>query len=223
LAVNKRTGETIWQAKRNEISSWSTPLVVEAAGKLQVVVSATHRVRSYELATGKLLWECGGQTRNVVASPVCGFGMVFAASGDAGHSLQAIALGRSGDLTGSDAVKWHVNRGTPFVPSPLLYGNRLYVLSRNAAVLSCYQAETGTADYEQARLEGLGDIYASPVGAADRVYVLDRDGTAVVIKRSKNLEILATNTLDEAFDASPAIAGDEIFLRGKEHLYCISR
>jgi outer membrane protein assembly factor BamB len=222
LAINKHTGETTWQAKRDEISSWSTPLVIEAGGKTQVVVSATRRVRSYDLATGKLLWECGGQTRNVIASPVGGFGMVFAASGDAGNSLQAIALGRSGDLTGSDAVKWHVDRGTPFVPSPLLYGDKLYVLSRNSAILTCYQAETGAANFAQARLEGLTTVYASPVGAADRVYVVDRKGKTVVIKRSKDLEILATNTLDEGFDASPAIVGNDLLLRGKEHLYCIT-
>jgi outer membrane protein assembly factor BamB len=148
--------------------------------------------------------------------------MVFAASGDAGNALQAIALGRSGDLTGSDAVKWHVDRGTPFVPSPLLYGDQLYFLARNNAILSCHQAETGTATFAQARLEGLAGIYASPVGAADRLYVVDRKGKTVVIKRSTNLEILATNTLDEGFDASPAIVGNDLLLRGKEYLYCIS-
>ncbi len=114
LAINKHTGETIWKVDRDEPTSWSTPLVLESGGKTQVIVSATNRVRSYELGTGKLIWECGGQTRNVIPSPVTGFGMVFATSGFRGNALQAIQLGRNGDLTDSDAVKWSVERGTPY-------------------------------------------------------------------------------------------------------------
>lgn len=223
VAIDKRTGDTIWQVKRDETTSWATPLVVEHEGKSQVVVSATKRVRCYDPDTGTVLWECGGQTRNVIPSPVYGFGMVFATSGFQGNALQAIALGRTGDLTGSDAVKWSVDRGTPYVPSPLLYGDKLYVFANNNAILSCYQAETGAANFTQKRLEGLTGVYASPVGAADRVYLVSRNGKAMVIKRSADLEVLATNTLDEGFDASLAIAGDEMFLRGKEYLYCIGK
>ena len=110
----------------------------------------------------------------------------------------------------------------PYVPSPLLYGDRFYVFSGSDAVLSCYQAETGEVNFEQTRLEGLSGVYASPVGAADRVYFVSRDGKTAVIKRAKDLEVLATNTLDERFDASPVMVDDELFLRGKEYLYCIS-
>lgn len=109
-----------------------------------------------------------------------------------------------------------------YVPSPLLYGDKLYVFSSNNAVLSCYQAETGEVNFEPTRLEGLSGVYASPVGAADRVYIVSRDGKTAVIKRSKDLEVLATNTLDEGFDASPVVVDNELFLRGKEYLYCIS-
>ncbi len=222
IAVNKHTGKTIWKDDRDEPCSWSTPLVIEHDGKTQVVVSATNRIRSYEVETGKPIWECGGLTRNVIPTPVTGFGMVFATSGYRGNALQAIRLGRTGDLTDSDAVKWSVGRGTPYVPSPLLYGDKLYVLSGNNAVLSCYQADTGEVNFEPTRLEGLSGVYASPVGAAERVYIVSRDGKAAVIKRSKDLEVLATNTLDERFDASPVVVDDELFLRGKEYLYCIS-
>ena len=222
LAINKFTGETIWEIKRDETTSWSTPLVIEHAGRSQVVVSATKRVRSYDCDTGKVIWECGGQTRNCIPSPVSGFGMVFATSGFRGSALQAITLGRSGDLTGSDAVKWSVNRSTPYVPSPLLYDDKLYVIAGNNAILSCFQADTGAVNFPQKRLEGLAGIYASPVGAAKRVYLVGRDGKAMVIKQAKDLEVLATNSLDEHFDASPAIADNELFLRGKKYLYCIA-
>jgi outer membrane protein assembly factor BamB len=221
LVLDKNTGQTLWQAKRDEKTSWATPLVIEREGKAEVITSATNRTRAYDLESGKVLWECGGLTKNVIPSPVSGFGMVFAASGFRGSALQAIVLGRSGDLTGTDAVKWSANRGTPYVPSPLLYGDKLYLFSVNNAILSCYQAETGVADFTEKRLEGLSGVYASPVGAADRVYVVGRNGTAVVLKRSKDLEILATNTLDDAFDASPAVVAKQLFLRGKQYLYCL--
>ena len=201
-AIDKRTGETIWKADRDEATSWSTPLVVDVNGKTQVVVNATQRVRGYDLESGKVLWECGGQTRNVIPSPVAGFGMVFVTSGFRGSALQAIELGRQGDLTDTDAIRWHVDRGTPYVPSPLLYDDKIYVFSGNNAILSCYQAETGEANFVQSRLNGLKGVYASPVGAADRIYLVGRSGTTQVIKQSKTLDVLATNSLDEGIDAS---------------------
>lgn len=223
VALNKHTGETIWQLPRDEGTSWSTPLVLEHAGQVQVIVSATNRVRSYDIATGKVLWECSGQTRNVIPSPVTGLGMVFATSGFRGSACQAIELGHTGDLSDSDAVRWTVNRGTPYVPSPLLYGDNLYLFSGNNAILSCYDAKTGAARFTERRFGALSGVYASPVGAADRVYLLGRNGKAAVIRNAAELEILAENSLDEAFDASPAIAGNEMFLRGKSHLYCLAQ
>ncbi len=136
--------------------------------------------------------------------------------------MQAIELGRTGDLSGSDAITWQVNEATPYVPSPLLYGDKIYVCSVNRAVISCYQAETGKANFVKQRLEGMGEIFASPVGAADRVYFVGRNGKTQVIKLSEKLQVLATNTLDDKFDCSAAIVGNELFLKGKEHLYCIA-
>ena len=221
-AIDKRTGETVWKADRDEATSWSTPLVVDVNGKAQVVVNATQRVRGYDLESGQVVWECGGQTRNVIPSPVAGFGIVFATSGFRGSALQAIELGRQGDLTDTDAIRWRLDRGTPYVPSPLLYDDKIYVFSGNRAILSCYQARTGEANFVQSRLNGLDGVYSSPVGAADRVYLVGRDGTTQVIKKSKTLEVLATNSLDEGIDASAAVVGDQLFLRGKESLYCIA-
>lgn len=193
-------------------------------GTLQVVVNASKRVRSYDAKTGNLIWECKGQTLNAIPSPVSGFGKVFCTSGFRGSTLQAIELDRTGDLSGTDAISWEVkDKGaTPYTPSPLLYGDKVYVLAVNKAVISCYQAETGAANFVKQRLEGMKEIFASPVGAGDRVYFVGRDGKTAVIKRSEKFELLAVNTLDDEIDASPAVAGDELFLKGKTYLYCIA-
>ncbi|MHC4361572.1 MAG: outer membrane protein assembly factor BamB family protein [Planctomycetota bacterium] len=221
-ALDKETGKTVWKKPRDERTTWATPIIVEVGGKMQVITSATKRVRSYDLETGDLIWECGGQTGNVIPSPVSGFGKVFCASGFRGNALQAIELGHTGDLTGSDAVSWQVDEATPYVPSPLLYGDKIYVCSGNKAVISCYQAETGKPHFVKQKLEGLRGIFASPVGAAGRVYFVGRKGVTKVIKLSDDFEVLATNTLDDEFDSSPAIVGDELFLKGKQRLYCIA-
>ncbi len=221
-ALNKQTGKTIWKKGRDEATSWATPVTTSVNGRTQVITSATAFIRAYDLETGELLWQCSGQTGNVIPSPVVGFGKVFCTSGFRGSALQAIELGRTGDLSGSDAITWQIDEATPYAPSPLLYGDKIYVCSVNRAVISCYQAETGKANFVEQRLEGMGEIYASPVGAAGRVYFIGRNGKTQVIKLSEKFELLATNNLDDKFDCSPAIVGDELFLKGKEYLYCIT-
>ncbi len=222
-ALNKDTGEILWKKDRDEATSWATPLAVEVNGKMQVITSATNFIRSYDAGSGDIIWQCSGQVRNVIPSPVIGFGMVFCTSGYRGSSLQAIELGRTGDLSGTDAVKWQVNEGTPYVPSPLLYKDKIYVNSVNRSIISCYEARTGKPNFVQQQLDGMGDMYASPVGVADKVYFVDRNGTAVVIKYSDKLEVLATNKLDDGFDASPVVVGDEMYLKGRENFYCIAK
>lgn len=222
FAFNKDTGKLLWQRDRDEITSWSTPLAVEVNGSLQVVTTASKMTRSYDVKTGDLIWECGGLTANVIPSPVTGFGKLFTTSGYRGYSLQAIELGHTGDLTDSDAIAWEINRGTPYVASPLLYDNKIYVTKMLGAVLSCYEADTGKPVYVEQRLVGLKNVYASLVGAAGRVYIMDRYGKTAVVKHADKFKVLATNTLDDGFDASPVVIGDELYLRGNSYLYCIS-
>ncbi|MFQ5788975.1 MAG: PQQ-binding-like beta-propeller repeat protein [Acidobacteriota bacterium] len=222
LALNRETGEELWRTERNEITSWATPLVVEHDGGAQVVTSATRRVRSYDLATGKLIWESAGMTLNTIPSPVAADGMVYVTSGFRGNALLAIRLSAArGDITDSDAIVWKHDRDTPYVPSPLLYEDTLYFIKRNSNVLSALDAKTGQ-QYFRRRLEGLNNVFASPVGADGRVYVTSREGTTAVIKSGHQPEVLATNTLDDGFDASMAIADSEIYLRGGQYLYRIS-
>jgi len=109
------------------------------------------------------------------------------------------------------------------VPSPILIKDKLYFCSGSKAIISCYQAEDGKANFTHQTLEGPKGIYASPVGASDRVYFAGRNGVTVVVKVSDTYEVLATNTLDDGFDATPAIVGDEIYLKGNQYLYCIAK
>ena len=180
-ALNKNTGEVLWKQSRDEDTSWATPAVAQVNGRLQAIVSATKLIRSYDVQTGELIWQCGGQTQNVIPSPIVSDGLVFCTSGFRGSELQAIELGHTGDLTGTKAVRWQVNKATPYVPSPILYGDNLYVCSMNKAAISCYHAATGRLNFSQENLDGVKDIYASPVGAAGRVYFVGRKGTTQVI------------------------------------------
>ena len=217
------TGKTRWQAQRDEETTWATPLVVTYKGTKQLILNATRRVTSYDLDSGKILWECGGQTVVLIPSPVILDDMVICMSGYRSSAAYAIPLDATGDITGTDRVRWHHNRNTPYVPSPLLYGERLYFTKVNQAILSCLNARTGEPLMESVRLPGLRELYASPLGAADRIYFVGRDGTTVVIKNQPELKVLAVNRLDDPMDASPAAAGRELFLRSKKRLYCIAR
>lgn len=223
FAFNKTTGEPLWQKDRDERTSWATPVAVEVKSKLQVITSATNSIRSYDAKTGDIIWQCSGQTSNVIPTPVLGFGNVYCTSGFRGNALQVIELGHTGDLAGTDAIKWETNdKTTPYVPSPILYGDKFYVSFGNKGVVSCYDAKTGKVHFEKQPLDAISSVYASPVGAAGRIYFVGRGGTTQVIKDADTFQVLATNKLDDKIDASPAIVGNEIYLKGKTSLYCIA-
>jgi len=223
VALDARSGKEKWRVARDEVTSWSTPLIVEHAGRPQVIIAATKRVRAYDLASGDVAWECGGLSGNVVASPVAADGFVYVANSYETRAMLAIRLaGAKGDITGTDAVVWTRDRDTPYVPSPLLYGDMLCFLKHYQGLLTCVNARTGATLFGPERLPGIRDVYASPVGAAGRIYVVDRSGTTAVIKRVAKFELLAENRLDDSFSASPALAGTDLYLRGEHHLYAIA-
>lgn len=222
FAFAKKTGKLLWKKARDEPTSYATPMPVTVNGKLQVIVSATNFIRSYDVQNGEVIWQCSGQTRNVIPTPVVGFGMVYCTSGFRGSALQAITLGKTGDLTDSDAVVWQVKEATPYVPSPLLYDGRLYVCSVNKEVISCYNAKTGTPHFVKQKMDEIKGVYASPTMAGGRIYFVGRNGVSYVLKPSDEYEVLAVNTLDDKFDCSPAFVGDEMYLKGKQNLYCIA-
>jgi outer membrane protein assembly factor BamB len=221
-ALDKRTGKELWRVDRGEIDTWATPFVVEHAGRAQVIVPGMNRLHSYDLETGQVVWHSQGLTMNPIPSPVGEDGMVFATSGFRGNNLKAIRLADAkGDLTGSSAIAWSLDRDTPYVPSPVLYDGVLYLLKSNSPILSAFDAKTGKVHYQLQRLDGLSDVFSSPVAADGRLYVTSRDGTTLVIRSGPTFEVLAKNSLDDGVDASPALVDNEIYVRGYRYLYGI--
>jgi outer membrane protein assembly factor BamB len=223
VALDKRTGAELWRVSRDEIDTWATPLVVEQGSTTQVIVPGMNRVRSYDAADGKVLWETAGLTMNPIPSPVYEDGMVFLTSGFRGNSFKAIKLdGAKGDITNTPAVAWTMDRDTPYVPSPLVYQGIVYFLKTNNGLLTAVDAKTGKPHYQVQRIEGVPNVFASPVAAANKIFIVGREGATAVIKPGPLYEVLATNTLDDHFDASPALVGGEMFLRGVKSLYCVA-
>jgi outer membrane protein assembly factor BamB len=220
VALDKNTGSELWRQSRDEPESWATPLVVEFDGRAQVITAGQNRTYSYYLDTGDLVWEGPGLTVNPIPSPVEADGIVYMMSGYRGEALRAVRLADAqGDISDSPAILWEYNHDTPYVPSPLLYDGTLYFLKSNSPILTAFDVASGQAYYGPQRLDGLQEIYSSPVGAAGHVYFLGRDGGALVISNAGKFEILAKNNLDDGFEASPAIVGDELYLRGRQFLY----
>ncbi len=225
VALNKSTGKQRWRKERDEPTSWATPIVVEHAGARQVIVSGTNRVRAYDLGTGEIVWECKGLSNNVVASPVAQGGRIYAGSSYVQKRMLAIRLeGARGDITTTDNIMWRRQRGTPYVPSPLLYGDWLYFLNHYQGFLSRVHAESGAEPARPMRLPGMSEIYASPVGAQDRIYITDREGVTLVLSHdAADPKLLARNVLDDSINASAAIVGGELYLRSTRYLYCIAK
>jgi len=220
--LDAKTGQTQWNADRDEPNAWATPRVIHRGGRTQVITAASNLVRSYDLSDGRIIWQCGGLTGNVIPCPVTEGDTVYCMSGYEGQALLALPLSANGDISNSDQIVWAKRRGTPYVPSPLLYDGMLYFNQSNQAILSCLDSKTGNTIIDRTRLPGISNIYASPVAADGRVYVTGRNGTTLVLSRSKELTVLAINSLDDQFHASPALAGNQLFLRGKRSFYCVS-
>ena len=221
VALDKATGEELWRAVRDEISSWSPPLVVDHEGRTQVVVAATRKVRSYDLETGEVIWEAAGLGRNQIPAPVHQNDLVYVMSGFMAPNLMAIRLGGHGDLTDTDAIVWSNTQANAYSASPVLFDNQLYVLT-DGGVLTNFNATTGEVYYRQ-RLPGPSSFKASPVGVNGKLYLSSEEGRIFVVRMGPTFELLGTNTLENAvFVATPAIVGGEIFLRSQDTLYCIS-
>ncbi|MEM8995500.1 MAG: PQQ-binding-like beta-propeller repeat protein, partial [Acidobacteriota bacterium] len=226
VALDRKTGDDRWRVPRDQGTSWSTPLVVEGDGvdvPAQVVVAGTNELRGHDLGTGRELWRAGGLSANVVASPVAADGRVFAGSSYEHQIFFGVELaGAAGDLTGTEKVIWRRNRGTPYVPSPLLYGDALYFHNHYQSVLSRVSVADGSDDPGPLRLPGIRNVYGSPVAADGRVYVTDLLGTTVVLSHSEKPAVLARNRLDDTFAASAVLHGETIYLRGERFLYALA-
>lgn len=220
--LDPSTGQKKWSTPRpNEVTSWNTPLITDIDGQAVVVVNGTHKVRAYDLETGEELWSCGGQTVNAIPSPVRFKDNAIVMSGYRGSIAASVPLSSQGDVSDSPQISWTARGGTPYVPSPLLVENRLYFTSTNRNVLSVLNAKTGIAMAEPMRLSALRNIYASPVASSKHIYILDREGTCVVMSNAAKPEIVAVNKLNDATDASPVIVGNQLLIRSWTRLYSI--
>ena len=224
VALDKRTGRERWRRARKEPTTWATPLVVRVGTRVQIITNGQQHVRAYDLETGDELWSGPGLTFNSIPSPVHAGGLAFLTSGFEGSVLLAVDLSKArGDIEQSGALVWRRDRDTPYVSSPLLHEGLLYVFKSLQGILTVLDARTGAVRHGPARLIDIPDLYASPVAAAGRVYVAGRDGAVVVLRHGGNFETLAVNRLEDGFDASPAVVGDELYLRGRRSLYRISK
>ena len=222
VALDAKTGRERWRKGRDEPTTWSTPLILFEGKRAQVVLGGTNGVRGYDLETGDVVWEASGLTLNAIPSPVYADGIVYAMSGFRGSALRAVRIAEArGLVAGPPGLVFSHDQDTPYVPSPLLYRGGLYFLKSNSGILTCLDAKTGATRYTE-RLEAVPNVYASPVAADGRIYVVGREGTTVVLEAGPRPKVLATNRLDDGFDASPALADGDLFLRGRKSLYRIS-
>jgi outer membrane protein assembly factor BamB len=221
-ALDKKTGKEAWTAERDETTSWATPLIVEVDGKAQLITSATKKVRSYDVETGKIIWECTGMTSNVIPNPMYADGILYVLSGFRGNAIKAIDLAKAkGDITGTVAILWEYNQDAPYTPSGILTDGKLYFLKGNSGAMTCLNAKDGKVLYSNQKAEGIDKIFSSPTAGKDRIYIA-ATGLVDVVKAGGEFSLLAKNTLDDTFEASPVIVGNDLFLRGAKYLYCIS-
>jgi outer membrane protein assembly factor BamB len=220
VALDKKTGKEVWRTPRKIQVSWSTPLLVKTSTRSELITSGTETVVSYDPATGKELWHHKGVESNAIPSPVANSDMVFLVAGFPAKIAMAIKLGGSGDLTGTPNVPWKYAKGTAYVPSPILYGDYLY-LTTDRGILTCIDAKTGEVKYEGGRIPIPATFTASPVAFEGKILMTSEDGDTFIVKAGPKHEILATNSVGEPVYASPAIADGRIFIRGEKNLYCI--
>lgn len=220
VALDKKTGKEAWRTPRKIQISWSTPLLVKTATRSELITSGTEHVISYDPATGKELWRHKGLESNAIPSPVANNDTVYLVAGFPAKIAMAIKLGGSGDLTGSPNVPWKYAKGTAYVPSPILYGDYLY-LTTDRGILTCIDAKTGEVKYEGGRIPIPATFTASPVAFEGKILMTSEDGDTFIVKAGPKHEVLATNSVGEPVYASPAIADGRIFIRGEKNLYCI--
>jgi outer membrane protein assembly factor BamB len=220
VALDRRTGREVWRAERNNRRSWATPLLVGASGRVELIALAAEAVIAYDPATGRERWRANGVQSHPIPSAVAGHGLVFATAGSQAKRALAIRLGGSGDLTDSPHVVWQYAKGTSYVPSPILYGDYLYLMT-DRGLLTCLEALTGRVLYEGGRVPVPATFTASPVAFGDRLLLTSEDGDTFFIKAGPRHEVLGTSSVGEPVYASPALARGRVFIRGEHHLFAI--
>lgn len=220
VALDKKTGKEVWRVPRKIQVSWSTPMLVRTSSRAELITAGTEAIIAYDPATGKELWRHKGLESNSIPSPVANNEMAYLSAGYPAKIAFAVRLGQNGDLTGTPNVLWKYEKGTAYVPSPILYGDYLY-LTTDRGILTCIDAKTGQVKYEGGRVPIPATFTASPVAYEGKILMTSEDGDTFMVKAGPKHEILGTNSVGEPVYASPAIADGRIFIRGEKNLYCI--
>jgi outer membrane protein assembly factor BamB len=221
-AYDTKTGKEVWRVPRKIQVSWSTPLLVRTAQRPELITSGNESIISYDPKTGKELWRMKGHESNAVPTPVAGHGMVYISTGYPYKRTFAVKLGAAGELDSLNAnIIWRYHKGSAYVPSPILYGDYLYLMT-DRGLLTCLEAKTGKVVYEGARLPVPATFTASLVAYEGKLLLTSEDGETFVIKAGPQHEVLATNSIEEPVYASPALSNGMIFIRGDKSLYCIT-
>jgi outer membrane protein assembly factor BamB len=226
-AFDTASGKEVWRTQREEIPSWSTPTIFESNGKAELVTQATTFTRGYDPMTGKELWKYSGNSEITIPTPIVGPGFVLITNGYRGaQPIVALKPGATGDITlkgdatKNDFIAWSTKRGGPYIPTPLIYGDQLYVLQGNG-VLAAYKVSTGEQIYQK-RLGGTGGSFsASPVAADGKIYCSSEDGDVFVVKAGPTYEELAKNPIGEVLMATPAVSDGLLIFRGLKNVYAI--
>ena len=223
VALDKKTGKEVWRTPRKVQVSWATPLLVNTGRRTELIASGAESIISYDPATGKELWRGKGLESNAIPSPVAttGHDMVVVSAGYPAKAAYAIKLGASGELKETD-IAWKYAKGTAYVPSPILYGDYIYLLT-DKGIMTCLDARTGEVKYEGGRVPVPATFTASPVAFDGKILLTSEDGDTFVVKAGPKHEVLRTNSVGEPVYASPAVAGGKIFIRGEKHLYAIEQ
>lgn len=226
-AFDIKTGKQLWRTDRDEIPSWPTPTVVEIGAKPELVTQATKFIRGYDPLTGKELWKLGPNSEVTAPTPFAAGGLIYITNGyRIIQPIYAIKPGASGDIslngdaTSNDSIAWSTKRGGPYMPTPVVYGDYLYVCN-NQGVVTAYEAKTGNQVYQE-RLGGRGGAFTASVVAGDgKLYFTSEDGDVFVVKAGPKYELLASNKIDEVILATPAISDGLLIFRGMASLVAI--
>lgn len=218
VSLDRQSGREVWRKERPVAVTWATPAVVSTGERDELVTSANEHIISYDPSTGRELWRMRGLESNAVTTPLVGDGVVVFSSGYPSKISVAVKPGGSGDITDSPFVLWEYNKGTAYVPSPILYRGHVYLLTDRGR-LSCLDARTGEVLYEGGRLGA--SFVASPVAVDGHLLLTSEEGDTFVVKAGPEFEVMGQNPLGEPVGASAAVVGDRIYLRGQKHLFAI--
>lgn len=224
-AYDLKTGRLKWKTPREEIPSWGTPTVYEGKTRAELIANGTKAIRGYDPLTGKELWTLGPMSEITTPTPFVAHDLIFVTSGYAPiQPIYAIRPGGNGDLSlkdgkeSSEFIAWSKQRGGPYMPTPIVYGDLLYTCS-NQGVMAAYNAKTGERVYQE-RLGGSGGAFtASPVASDGKIYLASEDGDVFVVKAGPKYELLSKNPVGEVMMATPAISDGIVIVRTVSHLY----